>query len=72
MNNIFIIFSTLAVSALLFSKSFRTSKSWHATVTPLASIIGSGFLVSAPLLILATGKLAPLAMGGGLLSLPMR
>ena len=64
MNNIFIIFSTLAVSALLFSKSFRTSKSWHATVTPLASIIGSGFLVSAPLLILATGKLAPLAMGG--------
>ena len=64
MNNIFIIFSTLAVSALLFSKPFRTSKSWHATVTPLASIIGSGFLVSAPLLILATGKLAPLAMGG--------
>ena len=64
MNNIFIIFSTLTVSALLFSKSFRTSKSWHATVTPLASIIGSGFLVSAPLLILATGKLAPLAMGG--------
>ncbi len=64
MNNIFIFFSTLTVSALLFSKSFRTSKSWHATVTPLASIIGSGFLVSAPLLILATGKLAPLAMGG--------
>ena len=64
MNNIFVIFSSVAVSLLLFSKSFRTSKIWHATVTPLASIIGSGFLVSAPLLILTTGKLAPLAMGG--------
>jgi hypothetical protein len=64
MNNIFVIFSSIAVSLLLFSKPFRTSKTWHATVTPLASIIGSGFLVSAPLLILTTGKLAPLAMGG--------
>ena len=63
MNNIFVIISSIAVSLLLFSKSFRNSKIWRATVTPLASIIGSGFLVSAPLLILTTGKLAPLAMG---------
>lgn len=62
-NNIFVVFSAIAASLLLFSKPLRTSKVWHATVTPLASIIGSGFLVSAPLLILTTGKLAPLAMG---------
>ena len=61
-NNIFVVFSAIAASLLLFSKPLRTSKVWHATVTPLASIIGSGFLVSAPLLILTTGKLAPLAM----------
>lgn len=47
---------------LLFNKKIRTSKLWHATVTPLASIIGSGFLVSAPLVVLTTGKWAPLAM----------
>ena len=31
------------------------SSSWRATVTPLASIMGSGFLVSAPLLAMAVG-----------------
>ena len=35
---------------LSFSKRLAGSSSWKATVTPLASIMGSGFLVSAPLL----------------------
>lgn len=48
----------------LFGKKIRTSNRWHATVTPLASIIGSGFLVSAPLMLLAVGHWAPLVMLG--------
>ena len=37
---------------------------WRATVTPLASIIGSGFLVSGPILAHTSGRLAWLAMLG--------
>lgn len=37
---------------------------WRATVTPLASIIGSGFLVAAPILAYAAGNWAWLAMLG--------
>ena len=44
----------------------RISKNngWRATVTPLASIIGSGFLVVAPLLAATVGSLAVVAMLG--------
>ena len=35
---------------LAFSKRLAKSDSWQATLTPLASIMGSGFLISAPLL----------------------
>ncbi|MBU2606729.1 MAG: APC family permease [Alphaproteobacteria bacterium] len=37
-------------------------KTWRATMTPLASIIGSGFLVLGPILDSSYGKYAPLAM----------
>ena len=41
----------LAIGAyLLRSRRLRASESWRATLTPLASIMGSGFLISAPLL----------------------
>lgn len=40
----------------------RRAPTWLATVTPLASIIGSGFLVVAPLLAVTAGRWAPLAM----------
>lgn len=54
---------TLALAAAVFlSRRLRASESWRATVTPLASIIGSGFLVSLPLLATAVGVFAPLAM----------
>ena len=49
-------------SAFFLSKRLRNSKDWKATVTPLASIIGSGFLISAPLLVLTAGKWAPLVI----------
>lgn len=50
--NALIVFATLGLWAL-----FRSgSRNWQATVTPLASIIGSGFLVVAPLLGLTIGR----------------
>ena len=39
------IISTLIVGWGLFNKRVRLSPQWRATVTPLASIIGSGFLI---------------------------
>ncbi|MGE4313792.1 MAG: hypothetical protein AB7E85_05920 [Pseudobdellovibrionaceae bacterium] len=42
--------TSAALLALLLYPKVRTNTLWRATVTPLASIIGSGFLVAAPLL----------------------
>lgn len=47
---------------LAFSKKLAKSEKWQATVTPLASIMGSGFLISAPLLGGLVGKWAVLFM----------
>jgi len=52
---------TLA-AILLFQPRISTSARWRATVTPLASIIGSGFLIIAPLLATTVGRLAEFAM----------
>jgi len=43
---------------LAFSRRLATSPGWKATVTPLASIMGSGFLISAPLLAGVVGNAA--------------
>lgn len=48
---------------LLLFKPLRQSSAWRATTTPLASIMGSGFLVCAPLLASTVGNYAVLAMG---------
>ncbi|WP_289099893.1 hypothetical protein [Thalassolituus sp.] len=40
----------LAVVVVLFLLRVRNATLWRATVTPLASIIVSGFLISGPLL----------------------
>jgi hypothetical protein len=56
---------TLAATvALLFTPRLTASPVWRATVTPLASIIGSGFLVSFPLLTHDLGSYAVIAMIG--------
>jgi hypothetical protein len=47
---------------LAFSRRLAASASWKATATPLASIMGSGFLISAPLLAGAVGDYAVLCM----------
>ncbi len=60
-----IVFVVLAAAlALLFSPRLTASPVWRATVTPLASIIGSGFLVSFPLLTHDLGSYSVIAMAG--------
>lgn len=58
----FILIVTVLVIGILFSKPVRRNRFWQATVTPLASIIGSGFLIAAPILGEVVGSEAPLAM----------
>jgi hypothetical protein len=58
----------IALAAVLFAAMMlprlRENSLWRATVTPLASIIGSGFLVVAPLLADVAGSYAVAAMLG--------
>jgi len=49
---------------LALSRKLAGSSDWKATVTPLASIMGSGFLVSAPLLAGVVGDMALVYMSG--------
>ena len=63
MLNLIIIATALALGGYLaFSRRLAVSSNWKATVTPLASIMGSGFLVSAPLLAGIVGNLAVICM----------
>lgn len=55
---------SLCLTAAFFHPALMGSRNWRATVTPLASIIGSGFLVCGPILAHAAGRLAWIAMGG--------
>ena len=61
--NILIIIIALSLAGFLaFSKRMGKSTYWKAMATPLASIMGSGFLVSAPLLGATVGNLAIIFM----------
>lgn len=63
MLDVVIVAVALVVGGLLaFLPVLRSSSRWKATVTPLASIMGSGFLVSAPLLAGTVGNLAVVAI----------
>jgi hypothetical protein len=59
-----IVVATAAITAglLLLYRPLASSSSWRATITPLASIMGSGFLVCAPLLYTNVGNAAVAAM----------
>lgn len=57
-----LVVALIVTLALTFSP-FARSDGWRATVTPLASIIGSGFLICGPLLAREFGSAAILAMG---------
>ncbi|WP_082805297.1 hypothetical protein [Pseudomonas sp. BMS12] len=54
--------TTALLSLFLLQGRLRRWDLWRATVTPLASIIGSGFLVAAPILAHTVGNWAWLAM----------
>jgi hypothetical protein len=57
-----VIAAVLATSALLIWPRLARARLWRAAVTPLASIIGSGFLVLGPILDDSYGAFAPLVM----------
>ena len=61
------IVASLAVAGLLFHPRLIKSAQWRAISTPLASIIGSGFLVSVPILRDLSGTWAPGLMAALLL-----
>ena len=52
----------IAITALLTFSRFTRTDQWRATVTPLASIIGSGFLICGPFLAREFGGAALFAM----------
>ena len=57
------IVAVVSVTALLlWSPRLQKTTTWLAATTPLASIIGSGFLVLGPILNVAYGMYAPLVM----------
>ncbi len=60
--NVIIIMTVLVTGLILWSPMMHRVKTWRAMMTPLASIIGSGFLVLGPILEMAYGKYAPLVM----------
>ena len=60
--NSVIIAGCVLAGIALSSKRIAGSKAWHAAVTPLASIIGSGFLVLGPILQASYGSWAPAVM----------
>jgi len=59
-----VLFTFLVFLAFFLNPKLEKNRLWTATVTPLASIIGSGYLVSAPLLYYAVKDYAFLAMAG--------
>lgn len=62
LNNMVLVGAALLLACVFFQPRLMAAPGWRATVTPLASIIGSGFLVAGPILAHAVGPLAWLAM----------
>ncbi len=64
MLNAAILATVTLAGAILIWPRVANSIVWRATITPLASIIGSGFLVLGPILDVSYGGYAPLVMVG--------
>lgn len=62
--NLILVMGALGSAALFLNPRLSARPLWRATVTPLASIIGSGFLIAAPILSHTAGTGAWLAMIG--------
>lgn len=63
-STILVLVMVIAAGLALFHPRLAATPTWRATVTPLASIIGSGFLVLAPVLVREFGVGAVLVMAG--------
>ncbi len=61
-NSVAVIAATALVGLIVALPRVVQHRGWRAMMTPLASIIGSGFLVLGPILLHAYGSFAPLAM----------
>lgn len=61
-SSLLVLVSAAACLGLLLLPRLSRADTWRATITPLASIIGSGFLVLGPILDDSYGKYAPLVM----------
>lgn len=59
-----LILAALFAMYFLRRPKLQNSESWQATLTPLSSIIGSGFLIMSPLLASIVGGLSPIAVIG--------
>lgn len=64
MLNFLILLVCVFVAGILLYPPLARATLWRAAITPLASIIGSGFLVLGPILNVSFGGLAPLVMAG--------
>ena len=64
MLNIVLVVVAAVVLAFMFHPRVTQNNSWHATLTPLSSIIGSGFLILPPLLVSVVGVYSPVAVVG--------
>lgn len=64
MLNVLLLASCAVVALFLIRSRMAKGDLWHATLTPLSSIIGSGFLIMAPLLASIVGPMAPVAILG--------
>ncbi|QCO57355.1 hypothetical protein EOK75_16645 (plasmid) [Pseudorhodobacter turbinis] len=64
MLNILILGVAVLAGALMLWPRVANAPVWRATITPLASIIGSGFLVLGPILDVSFGAFAPAVMLG--------
>jgi len=62
MFNTILVVIAASVLLFMFHPRLTNSRHWHATLTPLSSIIGSGFLIIAPLLTSVVGLYSPLAI----------
>ena len=60
--NSLLLVSCLALGFVLMRSRLLKSELWQATLTPLSSIIGSGFLIMAPLLASIVGIRSPVAI----------
>lgn len=62
--NTLLVLISVVVVILLSQPKLRKNERWQAMLTPLSSIVGSGFLIMAPLLASIVGKFSPFAVLG--------